>query len=362
MHSNSRRAIINKYVHSKPIEYPTKLSLASKVLIAPHGIGIASLAQALRAGGVYATSCSFYNDAYSYLSDICLNLNQHRMEIRQKIRDAYFEEACTIYDTFHFRFGATFTPDKRDLKILADQGKKLIVHHCGDEVRMLQVARGFNNPYAQRREAWPDERIQHNLKLLTPYIDQVIINDHELLPYVEPYYKKVHIVPYAINAQAITHHYPQPDVAPLVVHASSHRNVKGTEYIVKAVEQLQKEGVRFRFQLIENTPHTQAMQIYQRATIVIDQLTVGTYANLSMEAMAMGKPVICYIRDDLRSTFPAELPIVSANPDTIYEVLRDLLHRPSDWHHLGVCGRKYVEQHHNPDKVANKLIQVYQHL
>ncbi|GAK00997.1 hypothetical protein JCM19055_4134 [Geomicrobium sp. JCM 19055] len=46
------------------------------------------------------------------------------------------------------------------------------------------------------------------------------------------------------------------------------------------------------------------MKAYQKATVVIDQLRIGSYANLTMESMALGKPVICYVREDLVSKFP----------------------------------------------------------
>ncbi|MDQ6418343.1 glycosyltransferase family 4 protein [Paenibacillus sp. LHD-117] len=364
MNPRIRAAIMAKYVDAKPIEYPAQSNVAfnGKVLICPHGIGIASLAHALRGQGVHATSCSFYNDVYSYLSDLCLNMNMHPVRVRKLIRDAFLEEAIQTYDTFHFRFGGTLFSDKRDLKLLAKRGKKLVVHHSGDEVRLLPVARSYNNPYVRRREAWPDERIRENLKLLTSCVDQVIVNDHELLPHVEPHYKKVHVVPYAIDTRALAPHYPPPSDYPLVVHASSHRNVKGTEFVLEAVERLQAEGKKFEFKLVEKMPHAKALELYRESSIIIDQLTVGTYANLSMEAMAMGKPVICYVRDDLRGVFPADLPIVSANPDTIYDVLKDLLGRPADWMRLGMQGRKFVERHHDPDRVARMLIDVYRGL
>ncbi|CAG7649103.1 glycosyltransferase family 4 protein [Paenibacillus allorhizosphaerae] len=364
MHPISRQAILKKYVRVTPFDNSGQqyYAIKGKVLLSPHGIGIATLARALRAHGVHATSCSLNNDVYSYLSDICLNLNEYPKAVRVAVRNAFLEDAMEKYDIFQFRFGASFTADKRDLKLFAAKGKKMVVHHCGDEARVLSVARSFNNPYAEGREAWTEERIRSSIKQLSTYIDHVIINDHELLPHVEPYYKKVHIVPYAIDVQSFRPEYPASKSEPVVVHAPSHRKVKGTDFVLDAVERLKKEGLKFRFKLVEKVPHEQAMKIYQHSTIVIDQLTVGTYANLSMEAMAMGKPVISYIRDDLRTTFPPGLPIVSANPGTIYEVLKDLLKRPSDWVRLGMEGRRYVEQHHNFEKVANMLIDVYKQL
>ncbi|MDQ6421276.1 glycosyltransferase family 4 protein [Paenibacillus sp. LHD-117] len=361
----SRQEIIKNYVSIKPFENPQQKydTIREKVHLSPHGIGIGTLAHALRSRGVHATSCSFYKDVYSYLSDVCLNLDQNPMDLRVKIRDAYFEEALETYDIFHFHFGSTFyAPDKRDLKILKSLGKKLVAHFNGDEARVPSIARTFNNPYVQVREPWTEERIRENLMLNSAYIDHAIINDHELLSQVEPYFKKVHIIPYAIDAREFTPEYPSPGAEPVVVHAPSDRRVKGTEFVLQAVERLKREGQKFQFRLVEKVPREQAKQIYQKSTIIIDQLTVGTYANLSMEAMAMGKPVICYIRDGLRSTFPPGFPIVSATPDTIYEVLKDLLNRPEDWPKLGMAGRSYVEQTHNYDKVAQKLIDVYNQL
>ncbi|MDQ6421277.1 glycosyltransferase family 4 protein [Paenibacillus sp. LHD-117] len=361
----SKQEMIKSYVSIKPFENPQQKydTIREKVHLSPHGIGIGTLAPALRSRGVDATSCSFYKDVYSYLSDVCLNLDQNPMDLRAKIRDAYFEEALETYDIFHFHFGSTFyEPDKRDLQLLKTMGKKLIVHHNGSDVRLLSVARSFNNPYVFVKETWPEEKVHANMRLLSSYIDHTIINDYELMPYVKPYYKHVHVVPYTIDVHQIKPFYPAPDSQPLIVHAPSHREVKGTEFVIAAVERLKKEGHEFQFKLLENLPHTEVMQLYRKSTIVIDQLRIGTYANLSIEAMAMGKPVICYIRDDLRSTFPPGLPIVSANPDTIYEVLKDLLYRPEDWRRLGMVGRSYVEQNHGYGNVAQKLINVYKQL
>ncbi|MFD0958310.1 glycosyltransferase family protein [Paenibacillus chungangensis] len=266
------------------------------------------------------------------------------------------------YDIFHFHFGETFFPDKRDLSVLKKAGKKMIVHHNGSDARMLSVARSYSNPYVVVKDTWPESRVHENLKQLSAYIDHAIINDYELLPYIQPYYKKIHVLPYAIDVLQVQPFYPTPHSLPLVVHAPSHREIKGTAFIVAAVQRLWNEGVKFQFQLLENMPRSQVMEMYTQSTIIIDQLRIGTYANLSMEAMAMGKPVICYIRDDLRSTFPPDLPIVSANPNSIYNVLKDLLHRPGDWRKRGIDGRKYVERNHSYKHVGEKLIQIYHQL
>ncbi|MDQ6418342.1 glycosyltransferase [Paenibacillus sp. LHD-117] len=333
-----------------------------KVLLSPHGIGIGTLAQALRSQGVNAAACSFSDDAYAYLSDRCLRLNKHSNKSRQAIRKAFMEEAVRTYDVFHFHFGETLLPDKSDLKLLKGMGKKLVMHHNGSDARVLSIARSHNNPYVLVKETWPETRVQESMKRIAAYIDHAIINDYELFPFVEPYYKYVHVVPYAINVHRVMPRYPAPVSVPLVVHAPSHREVKGSEFVVAAVDRLKNEGYAFDFRLLEGLPHDEAKKLYAQSDIIIDQLRIGTYANLSMEAMAMGKPVICYIREDLRHTFPGELPIVSANPDTIYRELKSLLERPGDWKDIGMKGRNYAEQFHSYDYVGKLLVETYQQL
>ncbi|CAG7649079.1 glycosyltransferase family 4 protein [Paenibacillus allorhizosphaerae] len=330
------------------------------VLHLPYGIGISTMARALRAQGVSASSASFKStNVYNYLAHIRLNLDQYPASKRNEIRKKFLEEAIQKYDLFHFHFGETFFPDKSDVKILAAMGKKMIVEHRGSEVRMLSIARNFNNPFVRVKRSFPEQTIRYNLKLLSSYIDYAVVPDHELLPYIEPYYKKTYVVPRAIDASGFTPQYPSPDPNPLIVHAPSRRELKGTEYVLSAIERLQKDGFQFQFKLIENLPHEEALQLYQNSAIVIDQLLIGAYANLSMEAMAMGKPVLCYIRDDLFGKYPPGLPIVSANPDTIYDALKNLLSRPDTWQKLGMEGRRYVEQHHSMDKAASALLNVY---
>lgn len=331
-----------------------------KVLHLPYGIGISTLSRALRRQGLDADSCSLRNHHYAYLADICIHVDKHPKHKAKQMQNIFFEQALNRYDIFHFHFGETFFKDKSDLKLIAEQGKKMIMYHRGSEARMLSIAKSFNNPYVRVKRTWPENRIRTNLTLLSSFIEHAVVPDQELLPYVKPYYKHVHVVPYAIDCEQYTPRYPAPASEPLIVHAPSRQDLKGTQYVLDAIDRLKNDGVRFAFKLIECMPHEEALQSYRDAAIVIDQLLIGSYANLSMEAMAMGKPVICYIREDLRRTFPPELPIVSANPDTIYDVLHKLLLHPEQWAVLGEQGRRYVEQYHSMDKAAQALIQIYQ--
>lgn len=56
------------------------------------------------------------------------------------------------------------------------------------------------------------------------------------------------------------------------------------------------------------------------------------------------------------------MPVVNANPDTIYDVLKDLLDDSDRWGKLGKEGRRYVEQHHSLERSIHALIKIYNEL
>ena len=60
--------------------------------------------------------------------------------------------------------------------------------------------------------------------------------------------------------------------------------------------------------------------------------------------------------------FGVTVPIVSATPETLVERLRPLVESFDERRRLGEAGRAYVEQVHDIDKLADRLIEVYDSL
>ncbi|MCM3100037.1 glycosyltransferase [Priestia megaterium] len=112
--------------------------------------------------------------------------------------------------------------------------------------------------------------------------------------------------------------------------------------------------------LVENMSHKSVMEIYRQADIIIDQLCIEAFGMLSLERMALGKPVICYIPEDLIETYASELPIINANPKTIYNQLRSIISNGELLRNLGEKGRVYVERHHDSIKIAHQLKSLYE--
>lgn len=270
-----------------------------------------------------------------------------------------FEEAVCHFDLFHYHYASSLFENFKDLEMLRQKGKPVVMHHWGNDVRMASVAK-LRNPYVYTGDSPPEEKIRATLKQISQYVSDAIVQDHEVLPYVQPYYRRVHVIPLAIDLGKFPVCYPSPtEKSPLVVHAPTNAEFKGTHYVERAIAQLQKE-LSFRYVRVEKLPHHQAVQLYRQADIVVDQLLCGSYGLLSVEAMALGKPVVAHIRPDLVGTYGMAVPICNANPDTIHDVLKALIRSPDMRVQAGMAGRKYVEQIHDSNKVVDQLLRVYQ--
>jgi hypothetical protein len=75
--------------------------------------------------------------------------------------------------------------------------------------------------------------------------------------------------------------------------------------------------------------------------------------------MSLGKPVVCFIRDDLWRHYPGDLPIISAEPRSLEAALLSLIEARSDWPTIGEAGRRYAARVHDSFVVAKRALQYY---
>lgn len=140
---------------------------------------------------------------------------------------------------------------------------------------------------------------------------------------------------------------------PVILHAPSNFGYKGTSYLVEAIDKLKNE-FKFVFKLVNNITIKELYNEIQQADIIVDQLIQGWYGMLPLEAMMFGKPVICYLRDDVVKALPDDCPFINANPGTIYNVLKNCLQNKNRWREIGLNGRNYVIKYHDSKKIARQ--------
>jgi glycosyltransferase involved in cell wall biosynthesis len=311
------------------------------------------LAGALKKRGHIAVG---YNTFHNYLGYHDHIINTDAFEIQKM-----FQQILNMFDIFHYHYGVTIWPQMDDVKQIKAKNKKIIMHHWGNDVRFHNLAK-INNPYVYTGDSPPNKKIHRQLKNISRYISEAIVQDYEVLPYVTAYYKKVHVLPLAINLHDFQPTYPDVfEKRPLILHAPTNPAFKGTAFIEDAIRQL-KSSHDFEYKRVEKMNHAQVIDLYKKADIIVDQILCGSYGLLSVESMALGKPVIAYIRPDLLNQFPPKLPIISGNPDNIKEKIQMLIENPSMRRHLGIQGRAFVQEYHAKEVVVDQLLDIYNKL
>jgi len=145
-----------------------------------------------------------------------------------------------------------------------------------------------------------------------------------------------------------------------VVHASNHRQFKGSRHLIAAIETLKKEGYPIELVLVERIPNAEAMQIYRTADIVFDQCLIGFHGYFALEAMALGKPVMVFIRKPQYLIDPENCPLINVRPDTIVESLRGFLSNRDQLTGIGKKSRQYIERHYGLPAFADRLRRAYE--
>jgi len=152
----------------------------------------------------------------------------------------------------------------------------------------------------------------------------------------------------------------QGDDRPLrILHAPNHRHQKGSKHFIRAVEELKAEGLNIELVVVQKVPNAEIRRIMQTVDVVADQLIIGWYAMFSLEAMSLGKPVLCYLRKDFEELYiedglvqAGEIPLVNCSPFTVKETIRDLYLRRTELPELGRRSREFVLKHHSLEAVG----------
>lgn len=358
----------------------------------------AALAAAQRELGAEARCIVIEESGHGVRADACLTRPGDGLVAREIARYRILWQAMRWADVVHFGFGQScLVPNAfpgfsdlswrqpwrwpmrvysrliwlKDLPLLRAMGKTLAVSWQGDDARQhdrslelfeISIARELGDGYyVPGSDAWKRRGIAAFTRngahhyAFNPDLMHVLPPEASFLPYT------------SVDPKAFASSPPDPDSsAPLVfAHAPSHRGAKGTAYVMAAVAQLRAEGHEFRFELVEGLPHAQAMARYAVCDVVIDQLLAGWYGALAVEVMALGKPVIVYLREGdlgfLDPAMKAALPHIEATPATVAAAMRSVLAMPRPaLHALGQRGRAFVEYWHDPRRLAAQTLADYQ--
>lgn len=316
-------------------------------------------ADVLKRKGIYSRSLNYAPEINAeFKSDYALDVS--RLKTRDDILHTTRDITSKIipqFDVFHFHHGYTLTFDHFDLLALRDLGKKVFMNYWGRDVRPTsKVPCGYKRG---NREKDCDESILRRLESLSALIPECIVCDEEVYEYVRDFFQSVHIIRPMIDLERYKPAYKSKRGGRLtILHACPPGMAEESKQIGASIEAIQ-ENYPINYRIVQGIPHEKAMELYREADLIIDQIRPGSYGKLAIEAMALGKPVICGISDFMQENYPSELPILRASPDTLRQTVEYVLNNRELLFELGKKGRSYVEKYHDSSREAEKLIKLY---
>ncbi|MBL8089776.1 MAG: hypothetical protein KF758_14425 [Anaerolineales bacterium] len=142
---------------------------------------------------------------------------------------------------------------------------------------------------------------------------------------------------------------------PLILHAPSVPEAKGTDVVMKVIDELKEEGLQFDFRLIQNMPNTELLALLAESDIVVDELYAATVGGLSAEAMASGNAVLVRYMEEYCKV-PKGCPAINTNKFTLKENLLEMILNIEKRKQITSLGRPYVELANDHVKICKTLL------
>ncbi len=328
--------------------------------------------------------------------DINLGLN-HKGHWR-RFRDifSFIRYAIRNYDIFHFHSGRTFIPlvkesrwsfvprglkgpfsffDYMDLPLLRAFGKKIVFHFWGCDIRPREkdalyeysCCQDCNGDMLAQCKSGHKEKMER----LTKRYAHARLSYGDLLPVCPdllPVPNAIDTETYrALPSKEIPARFRLPGNGKTWIYhshanAPNRGNVKGSSAIFNAIEDLRNEGLDVDLIYFHDCKREDLRYYQMQADIVVDQLRSGSYGSTAVECMSLGRPVITYLREDVKKCLPPDVPVIEANEKTVKEVLRDLIANPDKRKETGEKSRNYAVRMHDTLSVARRLEEVYRNL
>jgi glycosyltransferase involved in cell wall biosynthesis len=242
---------------------------------------------------------------------------------------------------------------------LKKKGVPMVLSLGGGDARLDRDAKKRNKFY------YKNGSFLHDLKIKMRWLSwsrnvAVCATDPEMAMIAGDYFDHVEIFRQPVELKLFPFCPPSEftDI-PLLLHVPTNPEIKGTDDIIRAVKNLKQKGLKFEFKMVRQLTQKDFFELLSQCDVYIDELKCGGHGMTAVESMAMGKPTISYIRDDLVKKYPSDLPLVKANPDTIEEVLEGLIKDAKSRSEIGILSRKYVEKYHDARIVMQDLSQIY---
>lgn len=143
-----------------------------------------------------------------------------------------------------------------------------------------------------------------------------------------------------------------------VAHYPYYKSYSSSDFYSDVLSRLQKEE---KCELIHilNQSHLHALRSIAISDVIIGKILpdVGWFGKFELEGMALGKPVIAYVSDEMYEKYKP--PIYRTTKDTFKKDLENLLGDRTTMEVLSREGPKYVQNNHSLETVVEAVMACY---
>ena len=261
------------------------------------------------------------------------------------------------------------------LKKILKNNKNLFLLSCG--VDNISVKYALENKF--------------NYSILTPYLnDKLLLKKYRhILKYNSSEFKKLHryiyknikgvissdldyhipligekkylgMVPNPVNLKKLRYDFVEIEDKVIIFHGINSKNStkKGNDYFIRAMEIIKKnykESVEYIE--VQDLKYRDYMKSYCNCHIFLDQVYAYDQGYNALEAMAKGKVVFTGAEKEWLEHYGVSEDGIAINalPDVNYlvEKLSILIENPKKIKDISINARKFIEDHHSYDNVAN---------
>jgi glycosyltransferase involved in cell wall biosynthesis len=279
------------------------------------------------------------------------------------IKALFFLELLLRYDAFVLV--GRYTPlGLRDRSTLRRLGKKVISVFLGSDSRPLFQSGAFLDRF---RGDWESleravRRQFEEVRAIERGSDAVVCHAPTSLFLSRPFARFLAMGfpfdPGRIEGIARPKFVGAKDAAIRVIHAPSAPQYKGTDEIVRIVEELRGEGIQIEMDLIVNRPNREVLKALADCDFVIDELYSDTpLAGLAVEAAAFGKPSVvgtyAVSGDLIEERLP---PSAISHPRSVKGAIRALATDGFEREALGERAREFLETRWSPLEVGRRFL------
>jgi glycosyltransferase involved in cell wall biosynthesis len=275
-------------------------------------------------------------------------------------------EALFRYDAFILLYDSTFL-GYRDVALLRRLGKPVIYVFCGSDVRPPYMDGGL---MAARHGLTIDDCVanlrakQRMLRLVES--DATAIVSHPLFAQLQqrPFVSFLEIgIPRKLG---MSKELPRKRAGqPLVIHAPSNPDAKGTSVVRETMERLRERGYEFVYEEVQGVANSVLLARLRDADLVVDMVWGDTpMAGLAADAAWFGCPTVVggYGWAELREVTRADVlpPAECCAPEDLEEAIGALLVDPERRQELGRAAHEFVNTQWSAEVVAARFLRLLQ--